>query len=193
MSHVACHMSHVTCHVSHVICHMSHVFKKNLTKWWSLSVEGLLSTGPTLSNFIWCWQYFEHFFSHKYQNWYFLLVKPRFRRSLCGIFIEYFYLLPYSFRNHIRFKYVTKKTHLSLNIIWWYHAAPIPSELTTRTRTMNTQILAGASFRGCPTKNTFKSTFEEHFQLPLASSFHNLKGGLARYGQHMVSAALKKF
>ena len=36
------HMSHVTCHVSHVMCHMFF-----WTKWWSLSVEGLLSTRPT--------------------------------------------------------------------------------------------------------------------------------------------------
>ena len=33
-----CHVSRVTCHVSHVTCH--------------LSVEGLLTTGPTLSSFL---------------------------------------------------------------------------------------------------------------------------------------------
>ena len=66
VSHVTCHMSHVTCHVSHVTCHMSRVtchmscvtchmspFFLLLfpTKWWSLSVEGMLSTGPTPSSF----------------------------------------------------------------------------------------------------------------------------------------------
>ena len=52
MSHVTCHMSHVACHMSHVTSHMSYVkeFKK-WTKWWSLLVEGLLSTGPTSSSF----------------------------------------------------------------------------------------------------------------------------------------------
>ena len=47
--HVTCHMSHVTCHMSHVTCHYYYYF---LTQWWSLSVEGLLSTGPTLSSFL---------------------------------------------------------------------------------------------------------------------------------------------
>ena len=63
VSHVTCHMSHVTCHVSRVTtchlsrvrCHMSHVFFSSYfffrIKWWSLSVEGLLSTGPTPSSF----------------------------------------------------------------------------------------------------------------------------------------------
>ena len=41
--HFRCHVSHVTCHVSHVLCR---------TKWWSLSVEGLLSKGPTPSSFL---------------------------------------------------------------------------------------------------------------------------------------------
>ena len=45
VSCVTCHVSHVTCHVSHVMCHFF------WTKWWSLSVEGLLSTGPTPSSF----------------------------------------------------------------------------------------------------------------------------------------------
>ena len=50
MSCVTCHVSHVTCHVSHVTCHMSlFFFFLFRTKWWSLSVEGLLSTGPTPS------------------------------------------------------------------------------------------------------------------------------------------------
>ena len=53
---VICHVSHVTCHVSGVACHLSQVTCQVLyvkwrsiyfyfTKWWSLSVEGLLSTG----------------------------------------------------------------------------------------------------------------------------------------------------
>ena len=61
VSHVTCHVSCVTCHVSRVTCHMSRVtfffillllllfylfiFFFFLTKWWSLSVEGLSSTG----------------------------------------------------------------------------------------------------------------------------------------------------
>jgi hypothetical protein len=55
MSRATCHdVSRVTCHVSHVTCHVSHViFFPSFfrTKWWSLSVEGLLSTGPTPSSF----------------------------------------------------------------------------------------------------------------------------------------------
>ena len=42
-------MSHVTCHVSHVPCHVSHL--TFFLHWLSLLVEGLLSTGPTLSSF----------------------------------------------------------------------------------------------------------------------------------------------
>ena len=53
-----CHVSHVTCHMSHVTCHVSHVTFFLLlffcTIWWSLSVEGLLSTGPTPSSFGLC-------------------------------------------------------------------------------------------------------------------------------------------
>ena len=51
-------VSCVTCHMSHVTCHMSCVTYHNFfyiifqTKWWSLLVEGLLPTGPTLSFFI---------------------------------------------------------------------------------------------------------------------------------------------
>ena len=37
-----------TCHVSRVTCHMSFFFLR--TQWWSLSVEGLWSTGPTPSS-----------------------------------------------------------------------------------------------------------------------------------------------
>ena len=54
MSCVTCHMSCVTCHVSRVTCHVSHVtllFFFSRTKWWSISMEGLLSTGPRLSSF----------------------------------------------------------------------------------------------------------------------------------------------
>ena len=57
--HVTCHVSRVMCHVVHVTCHMScvichiylfiYLFMEN--KLWSLSVEGLLSTGTTPSSF----------------------------------------------------------------------------------------------------------------------------------------------
>ena len=52
VSRVTCHVSRVTCHVSRVTCHMSFFFFFFffLTKWSSLSVEGLLSTGPTPSS-----------------------------------------------------------------------------------------------------------------------------------------------
>ena len=42
-------MSYVTCRVSRVTFFFFFFF---LTKWWSLSVEGLLSTGPTPSSFL---------------------------------------------------------------------------------------------------------------------------------------------
>ena len=62
MSHVMCHVSHVTCHVSHVTCHVLLVtFFLFLTKLWSLSVEGLLSTGPTPSSFLMFWNILEGF------------------------------------------------------------------------------------------------------------------------------------
>ena len=52
MSHVTCHMSHVTFRMSHVTCHVSHVICHIFSeKGWNLSVEGLLSTGPTPSSF----------------------------------------------------------------------------------------------------------------------------------------------
>ena len=49
MSCVTCHVFCVTCYMSGVTCHFffSSFFR---TKWWSLSVEGLLSTGPTPSS-----------------------------------------------------------------------------------------------------------------------------------------------
>ena len=50
VSRVKYHVSRVTCHMSHVMCHMSHFFFF-WTKCWSLSVEGLLLTGPTPSSF----------------------------------------------------------------------------------------------------------------------------------------------
>ena len=58
MSHVLFHMSHVMCHVSEVACHMSNVMCKKinvffLQKCLSISLEGLLSTGPTPSS-LWC-------------------------------------------------------------------------------------------------------------------------------------------
>ena len=47
-----CLLSYVTCHVSHLMCHISGVlFSFFFTKWWSYSVEGLLSTKPTPSSF----------------------------------------------------------------------------------------------------------------------------------------------
>ena len=47
-----CHVSGVTCHVSCVTCYMSCVTCNFfLTKWWSLLVAGLLSTGLTPSSF----------------------------------------------------------------------------------------------------------------------------------------------
>ena len=49
MSHVPWHLSRVICNVSRVRCHMSHFFFG--IKWQSLSVEGLLSMGPTMSSF----------------------------------------------------------------------------------------------------------------------------------------------
>ena len=51
MSCVTYHLSCVTCHVSHVTHHFS-FFSFFWTKWWSLSVEGLLSTGPTPSSLL---------------------------------------------------------------------------------------------------------------------------------------------
>ena len=50
VSRVTCHVSHVTCYMSRVTCHVSHVTFFFFIKWWSLSVEGLLSTGPTPSS-----------------------------------------------------------------------------------------------------------------------------------------------
>ena len=47
------HMSCVTYRVSRVTCHVSNVFF--CTKWWSLPVQGLLSTRPTLSRFVQEW------------------------------------------------------------------------------------------------------------------------------------------
>ena len=68
-SHTMCHVSHVMCHLSPVTCILSYVkkyiylkkiFKKNnwLT-WWSQSLEGLLSTGPTPSSFQSCPKYYQ--------------------------------------------------------------------------------------------------------------------------------------
>ena len=84
-----CHMSCVRCHVSGVTCNMSHV-TFFLNKWWSYSVEGLLSMGPTPSSFVedkisggpshychckmycWCMVCFRH--------WCFKYTMTRFRR-----------------------------------------------------------------------------------------------------------------
>ena len=57
LQHVIHHMSYGKCHAPHVTCHVSQliILKKNQTKLWSLSVEGLLPTGPTPSSFQnWC-------------------------------------------------------------------------------------------------------------------------------------------
>ena len=51
MLHVMCHVSCVTCHVSNVTCIII-IFFIFFTNWWSLSVEGLLSTGPTPSSLL---------------------------------------------------------------------------------------------------------------------------------------------
>ena len=52
--HVTCHVSCVFCHMSRVTCHISPFFLLLLfwTKWWSLLVEGLLSTGHTPSSLL---------------------------------------------------------------------------------------------------------------------------------------------
>ena len=64
VSHVTCHLSCVMCHLSPVTCKKNPIIffflflrKKNLTKWWSKSMKGLLSTGPTLSS-LWEERYF---------------------------------------------------------------------------------------------------------------------------------------
>ena len=55
-SHTMCHVSPVTCHLSKYFIFLFYEkknlsFRKNWTKWWSLSLEGMLSTGPTPSSF----------------------------------------------------------------------------------------------------------------------------------------------
>ena len=50
MSHVTFHLSHVMCHMLHIMYHIS--TKKNRTKGWSYSVEGLLLTGPNPSSLL---------------------------------------------------------------------------------------------------------------------------------------------
>ena len=67
VSHDACHMSHVTCHMLHVNCHLLRVkchiyFFFCRTKWWSQSVEGLLSMGPihiVYSFVLFSWRHFK--------------------------------------------------------------------------------------------------------------------------------------
>ena len=54
---VTYHMSDVMFHKSHVTCHMSYVIFR--TECWSESVEGLLSTMPTLSSFLVSFLVFE--------------------------------------------------------------------------------------------------------------------------------------
>ena len=53
MSRVSCYISHVTCHISHYYYY--YLFLFFLTTWWSYSVEGLLSTGPTRQVFYPIW------------------------------------------------------------------------------------------------------------------------------------------
>ena len=48
---VTCHTSRVTCHLSPVTCNFFLYIIFLLKRWWSSSVEGLLSTGPTPSSF----------------------------------------------------------------------------------------------------------------------------------------------
>ena len=51
LSPVMCHMSRVTCHLSRVTCGIFYIYLYIyiyfLNQFWSLLVEGLLSTGPT--------------------------------------------------------------------------------------------------------------------------------------------------
>ena len=51
LSPVKCNVSRVICHMLHVTCQWSCFFVLFLTKWRSYSLEGLLSTRPTLSTF----------------------------------------------------------------------------------------------------------------------------------------------
>ena len=73
MSHVMCHVSRVTCHMSRVTCHNFFYYLFFFwTKWWSLSVEGLLSTGPTPSSFVKSWgleTWFESRSVLKFEMW----------------------------------------------------------------------------------------------------------------------------
>ena len=52
VSHVTCQVSCVMCHMSHVTFHMTHVTPCVMCQMQkkSMSMEGLLSTGPTLSS-----------------------------------------------------------------------------------------------------------------------------------------------
>ena len=59
LSYVMCHVSQVTCHMSHITCN----FFFCGTKCCSYSVEGLLSTGPTLSSFLWLHQFLNQFWN----------------------------------------------------------------------------------------------------------------------------------
>ena len=74
MSHVTCRMSHVMCDEICVTCHMTHVIFFFLTNWSSLSVEGLLSMGPTLSSLVclWAWTLLPLFAIIVYDHAFFL-------------------------------------------------------------------------------------------------------------------------
>ena len=71
-SFTICHVSHVTCHVSHVTCFFfvfffnyyffyTFLIKTRIIKWLSLSVEVLLSTGPTPSSLLSITSKLQHF------------------------------------------------------------------------------------------------------------------------------------
>ena len=61
MSHVMCHMSHVMCHMpqTFMIFYFNFLFHLFIfcSKWWSLSVEGLLSTKPSCCSLVNFWHF----------------------------------------------------------------------------------------------------------------------------------------
>ena len=85
MSCVTCDMSCVTCHLScHLSCVTCHTFFLGGagTKWWSLTVEGLLSTGPTPSSFTICLYLYPYFLPRLIQSighnvYVFVVCQPR--------------------------------------------------------------------------------------------------------------------
>ena len=82
---ITCRMSHVTCPMSHVTCHMSLFFLLFFwTKWWSLLVEGLVSTGPTPSSL-------ETLPSSKRATWNWFLILPQ---LALWVFLHAYYFNP---------------------------------------------------------------------------------------------------